>query len=96
MLLRLLMVALLLWLAQGRELVPGVLTWPAGRCDVMLFQVHPAVVVACPGQDLRKVWPWPPEAPWFEDNASHEAPPGLREAHHVVSRWPAPRRAVSV
>lgn len=54
---RLLLLLLLLWLAQGRELAPHVLTWPAGRCEVLLFRAQRTVVVACPGQDLRRVWP---------------------------------------
>lgn len=78
--LRLLLLGLLLWLAQGRELVPQVLTWPVGRCEVMLFQTQRTAVVACAGQDLRKVWPLPVEQPWFEDPVPPELPsaPPLR------------------
>ena len=28
---------------------------------------RPALVLACQGQDLIKVWPLPVEQPWFED-----------------------------
>lgn len=73
--LRVLWLLLLLWLAQGRELAPQVLTWPAGRCEVLWFQAQQTVAIACPGQDLRQIWPWPAEQPWFEDAAPPELPP---------------------
>jgi hypothetical protein len=48
--------------------VPGVVTHTIGPCDLNWHSERLALVVASPGQDLIRVWPWPVEAPWFEDD----------------------------
>lgn len=66
--LRLLLLLLLLCALAGRPNVPGVIAW-RGPCDVDLF-IGCALVLACPGHDLLRLWPWPVMTPWWED------PPG--------------------
>ena len=58
---------LVVWNASGYGLVPGVVTHTVGPCDLDWHRGRAALMVACPGQDLIKVWPLPMEAPWFED-----------------------------
>ena len=50
----------------GRERVPGVFTHAIGPRDVDWYGARSALVVACPGQDMIRVWPLPVEQPWFE------------------------------
>jgi hypothetical protein len=45
---------------QGRWLTPDVYTVPFSRCDVD-WHVDRGIMVACPGQDLMRVWPLPAE-----------------------------------
>lgn len=63
-----LLLLLLLIIATARPAAPGVITW-TGPCDVELF-IGRALVLACPGHDLLRLWPWPVMTPWWED------PPG--------------------
>lgn len=62
---------LLLWLAlilaSARPVVPGVLTWHAGPCDVDYFAARRVLALACPGRDYLRLWPLPPVSPWWED-----------------------------
>lgn len=64
--LRLLMIFAFLLLITAREIAPGVLTWPLGSCSVDWHQRR-ALVLACPGVDMLRVWPLPFESPWWED-----------------------------
>jgi hypothetical protein len=58
------LLALVVWNAGGYELVPGVVTHTIGPCDLDWHSQRSALVVACPGQDLIRVWPLPVEQPW--------------------------------
>jgi hypothetical protein len=53
--------------ASGYELLPRVVTHTLGPCDLDWHSERPALVLACPGQDLIKVWPLPPASPWWEE-----------------------------
>ena len=53
----------------GRERVPGVVTHAIGPRNVDWYGERPALVVACPGQDMIRVWPLPVEQPWFGDES---------------------------
>ena len=64
--------ALTLWLASGRELVPSVVTRPVGPCAADWYSNYGALVLACPRQDLIRLWPWPIRQPWFEHGDPHE------------------------
>ena len=56
--------AMTVWYQTGRQRVPGVVTRAIGPCDVDWFGEQSAlVVVACPGQDLIRVWSLPMEQP---------------------------------
>ena len=56
------------WLVfQAHEVVPGVFSRPFGPCDVDYFRDRQALVLACLGVDLIKLWPLPVAHPWFED-----------------------------
>ena len=61
-----LLFGLTVWYQTGRERVPGVVTHQIGPCDVDWYGVRPALVVACPGRDMIRVWPLPMEQPWWE------------------------------
>jgi len=61
------LLAFLVWNASGYELVPGVVTHTIGPCDRDWHSERPALVLACPGQDLIRVWPLPVEQPSFDD-----------------------------
>ena len=56
-----LLFAMTVWYQTGRERVPGVVTHSIGLCDVDWFGEQSELVVACPGQDLIRVWPLPVE-----------------------------------
>jgi len=60
-------------LLQGRWITSNVLALPVGSCDVQWFQGRGVVAVACVGRDMVRVWPFPVEAPWFENSVQ---PPG--------------------
>jgi len=60
-------VLILAWLASGRELVPGVTERPLGACVVDWHAKRGALVLACPRQDMTRLWPLPMMPPWFED-----------------------------
>ena len=64
-----LLFGLTIWYQTGRERVPGVFTHQIGPCDVAWFGERSVLVVACPGQDLIRVWPLPVEQPWWEDES---------------------------
>jgi hypothetical protein len=66
---------LLAVLLAAQPLAPGVLSWPAGSCALDWYQGR-AVVLACPGLDMLKLWPWPPAWPWFEDDGPNPPAPG--------------------
>lgn len=58
----------LVWNWTGYELTPGVVTHTIGACDLDWHSKRPALVLACPGQDLIKVWPLPVDQPWGEES----------------------------
>ena len=62
-----LLFGLTVWYQTGRERVRGGVTHSIGSCDVDWYCKRSALVVACPGQDLIRVWPLPMEQPWWED-----------------------------
>jgi len=62
----LVVVAAAVLLIPARQHGPGVLSWSAGPCAVDWYQGR-ALVWACPGHDLLRLWPLPPASPWFED-----------------------------
>jgi hypothetical protein len=45
----------LLWLAPGREIVPGEITRPCGPCVVDWHSKRGVLVLACPRHDLIKL-----------------------------------------
>lgn len=56
------------WLVfDAREITPGVTARPLKDCDSLWFSKQQALVLACPGVDLVKLWPWPPMRPWDEE-----------------------------
>ncbi len=55
------------WLVSGRELVPGVSTRALGPCDVDWHAKRGTLVLACPRQDVTRLWPLPMIHLWFED-----------------------------
>ena len=59
----------------GRESVSGVITHQIGPCDVDWYGERSALVVACPGQDLIRVWPLPVEQPWWGDLMVYQSGP---------------------
>jgi hypothetical protein len=61
------LLVLLLWNWTGYELVPGVVTYTIGPCDLDWHSGRPALAVACVGRDMIEVWPLPVEQPWWED-----------------------------
>ncbi len=69
-----LMVAIfvLAWQALGYELVPGAIVHDIGPCALDWHRARPALVLACPGQDMLRVWPLPVMSPWFEDPVEDE------------------------
>lgn len=92
----LLVVLLALILATAQPVVPGVLTWSVGSCQLDWHTTRHAVVLACPGRDMLRLWPLPPVAPWFEPEPAEPIAPdcyqvtiarsagsGVRSAH----RW---------
>jgi len=58
---------ILAWLASGREFVPGVTERPLGTCVVDWHTKRGALVLACPRQDMTRLWLLPTVHPWFED-----------------------------
>jgi hypothetical protein len=66
---RALLFAMTVWYQTGRERVPGVVTHAIGPCDVDWYGERRVLVVACPGQDLIRVWPLPVEQPRFSDES---------------------------
>jgi len=62
----------LLWLASGREIVPGVITRPCGPCAVDWYSNYGVLVLACPCQDLIRLRPLPVIQPWFEHGDPRE------------------------
>ena len=56
------------WLVfDAREIAPGVTARPLKECDLLWFSKRQALVLACPGVDLVRLWPWPPMRPWVEE-----------------------------
>ncbi len=55
----------------------------SGPCDLDWHGERLALAVACPGQDLIRVWPLPVEQPWWEDDV--QADPDV----YTASRVPA-------
>lgn len=55
------------WQALGYELAPGVVVHDIGPCALDWHRARPALVLACPGRDMLRVWPLPFMSPWFED-----------------------------
>ena len=55
------------WQALGYELIPGVIVHDIGPCALDWHRTRPALVLACPGQDMVRVWTVPVMSPWFED-----------------------------
>lgn len=55
------------WQAMGYEIVPGVVVHDIGPCALDWHREQSALVLACPGQDMLRVWPLPVVAPWWED-----------------------------
>lgn len=55
------------WQALGYELIPGVIVHDLGPCALDWHRAQPALVVACPGRDMLRVWPLPVVAPWSEE-----------------------------
>ena len=62
----------LLWLASGREIVPGVITRPCRPCAVDWYSNYGVLVLACPRQDLIRLRPLPVIQPWFEHGDPRE------------------------
>ncbi len=65
------------WQALGYELAPGVIVHDIGPCALDWHRARPALVLACPGQDMLRVWPLPVVQPWFEDDAPARPAPLL-------------------
>ncbi len=55
------------WQALGYELAPGVIVHDLGPCALDWHRARPALVLACPRQDMLRVWPLPVVQPWSED-----------------------------
>ena len=55
------------WLVTGYELVPGVIAHDMGPCSLDWYGEGLALVLACPGRDMIKVWSLPAGWPWLED-----------------------------
>lgn len=68
------------WQALGYELVPGVVVHHLGPCALDWHRARPALVLACPGQDMLRLWPLPLVQPWFEDAVLPELAPAIRGA----------------
>ena len=62
----------LLWLAAGHKFVPGVTARVLGPCSVAWHAKRGALVLACPRQDMTRLWPLPKIHPWFEDDDPRE------------------------
>lgn len=54
-------------LASAEPVVPGVLSRPAGPCDVDYYIAHEVLALASPGHDVLRLWLLPPVGPWFEN-----------------------------
>jgi len=67
------LVALVLaWPASGHELAPGIITRPVGACVVDWHTKRGAPVLACPRQDMTRLWPLPMIHPRFGDGDPRE------------------------
>lgn len=59
---------------KPQKLSDGVWSVEVGRCAVDYYtpptQDQRTLVLACPGVDLIRLWPWPPMQPWFEDGGA--------------------------
>lgn len=62
-----LLITLALWWSSGREVAPGVVSRDIGPCDLDWHSARGALVLACPGHEYVRLWPWPVVSPWWED-----------------------------
>ena len=63
---------LIAWQVLGYEPVPGVVVHDIGPCALDWHHARPALVLACPGRDMIRMWPLPVVQPWFEDPIEDE------------------------
>jgi hypothetical protein len=80
------LLALLAWNATGYELVSGVVTHTIAPRERDWHSERPALVLACSGQNLIKVWPLPVESPWWEDLRCPHLVPGSVTIAEVEER----------
>lgn len=61
-------VLLITWSLQGDWIMPGVYELPLGACVLDAYTGEDALVVACQGRAMLRVWPLPVKGPWWEDD----------------------------
>jgi len=77
-LLLVLLVIVLAWCFQ--PIAPGVWTMDVGACNLDYHtkpaQERPHLILACPGVDQVRLWPFPVQRPWWEDRGWPGGAPG--------------------